>query len=117
MEAFFVRSLGNLLVPQYFPQLLRRRRPLRLLQPTLVIQIKNRQRRRQFQFIRQLHIGIELDPNQGRGAETLQRDVPLRVMFECSTVAELPELIKGGNEISAGRVDRLSDLMAELKGF
>ncbi|AKS08856.1 non-ribosomal peptide synthetase [Pseudomonas trivialis] len=50
---------------------------------------------------------------------TLQRDVPLRAMFECSTVAELAEYIEGlaGSEISAEKVDRLSDLMAELEGF
>ncbi|MBC3304370.1 non-ribosomal peptide synthetase [Pseudomonas sp. SWRI18] len=54
-----------------------------------------------------------------RVQKTLQRDVPLRAMFECSTVAELAEYIEGlaGNEISAGTVDRLSDLMAELEGL
>nr|WP_314561314.1 non-ribosomal peptide synthetase [uncultured Pseudomonas sp.] len=54
-----------------------------------------------------------------RVQKTLQRDVPLRAMFECSTVAELAEYIEGlgGNEISAEKVDRLSDLMAELEGF
>ena len=54
-----------------------------------------------------------------RVQKTLQRDVPLRAMFECSTVAELAGYIEGlaGNEISAGAVDRLSDLMAELEGF
>ncbi|MDQ0653232.1 non-ribosomal peptide synthetase [Pseudomonas cedrina] len=54
-----------------------------------------------------------------RVQKTLQRDVPLRAMFECSTVAELAGYIEGlaGNEISAGTVDRLSDLMAELEGF
>ncbi|MBD8557406.1 non-ribosomal peptide synthetase [Pseudomonas fluorescens] len=54
-----------------------------------------------------------------RVQKTLQRDVPLRAMFECSTVAELAGYIEGlaGNEISAEKVDRLSDLMAELEGF
>ncbi|PQZ90943.1 MULTISPECIES: non-ribosomal peptide synthetase [Pseudomonas] len=54
-----------------------------------------------------------------RVQKTLQRDVPLRAMFECSTVAELAEYIDGlaGNEISAEKVDRLSDLMAELEGL
>ncbi|WP_455883868.1 non-ribosomal peptide synthetase [Pseudomonas putida] len=54
-----------------------------------------------------------------RVQKTLQRDVPLRAMFECSTVAELAEYIDGlaANEISADKVDRLSDLMAELEGL
>ncbi|MBR7214993.1 amino acid adenylation domain-containing protein [Pseudomonas sp. B2021] len=54
-----------------------------------------------------------------RVQKTLQRDVPLRAMFECSTVAELAAYIDGlaGNEISAEKVDRLSDLMAELEGL
>ncbi|WP_339539814.1 non-ribosomal peptide synthetase [Pseudomonas sp. RA_5y_Pfl1_P24] len=54
-----------------------------------------------------------------RVQKTLQRDVPLRAMFECSTVAELAGYIEGlaGNEISAQKVDRLSDLMAELEGL
>ncbi|MEX5558274.1 non-ribosomal peptide synthetase [Pseudomonas rhodesiae] len=54
-----------------------------------------------------------------RVQKTLQRDVPLRAMFECSTVAELAEYIEGlaGNEISVEKVDRLSDLMAELEGL
>ncbi|MBT1263221.1 non-ribosomal peptide synthetase [Pseudomonas sp. VS40] len=54
-----------------------------------------------------------------RVQKTLQRDVPLRAMFECSTVAELAEYINGlaANEISAEKVDRLSDLMAELEGL
>ena len=54
-----------------------------------------------------------------RVQKTLQRDVPLRAMFECSTVAELAEYIDGlaANDISAEKVDRLSDLMAELEGF
>ncbi|NWC45178.1 non-ribosomal peptide synthetase [Pseudomonas edaphica] len=54
-----------------------------------------------------------------RVQKTLQRDVPLRAMFECGTVAELAEYIDGlaANEISAEKVDRLSDLMAELEGL
>jgi amino acid adenylation domain-containing protein len=54
-----------------------------------------------------------------RVQKTLQRDVPLRAMFECSTVEELAVYIDGlaANEISAQKVDRLSDLMAELEGL
>ncbi|WLH28435.1 non-ribosomal peptide synthetase [Pseudomonas canadensis] len=54
-----------------------------------------------------------------RVQKTLQRDVPLRAMFECSTVGELAEYIDGlaANDISAEKVDRLSDLMAELEGL
>ena len=54
-----------------------------------------------------------------RVQKTLQRDVPLRAMFECSTVAQLAEYIDGlaANDISAEKVDRLSDLMAELEGL
>ncbi|SDU98657.1 non-ribosomal peptide synthetase [Pseudomonas mucidolens] len=54
-----------------------------------------------------------------RVQKTLQRDVPLRAMFECSTVEALAGYIDGlvANELSAGTVDRLSDLMAELEGL
>ena len=54
-----------------------------------------------------------------RVQKVLQRDVPLRAMFECSTVAELAAYIDGlaGNEIGAEKVERLSDLMAELEGL
>ncbi|MCF5057199.1 amino acid adenylation domain-containing protein [Pseudomonas proteolytica] len=54
-----------------------------------------------------------------RVQKTLQQDVPLRAMFECSTVAELATYIEGlaAKQISAGAVDRLSDLMAELEGL
>ena len=40
-------------------------------------------------------------------------------MFECSTVQELAAYIDGlgANEISEEKVDRLSDLMAELEGL
>ncbi|MCK1787482.1 phosphopantetheine-binding protein, partial [Pseudomonas sp. TNT11] len=53
-----------------------------------------------------------------RVQKTLQRDVPLRAMFECSTVAQLAEYIDwlAATAISAEKVDRLSDLMAELEG-
>jgi hypothetical protein len=54
-----------------------------------------------------------------RVQKTLQRDVPLRAMFECSTVAQLVAYIDGlaATAISAEKVDRLSDLMAELEGL
>ena len=54
-----------------------------------------------------------------RVQKVLQRNVPLRAMFECSTVEALAGYIDGlaANEISAEKVDRLSDLMAELEGF
>ncbi|WP_042935186.1 phosphopantetheine-binding protein, partial [Pseudomonas gingeri] len=52
-----------------------------------------------------------------RVQKTLQRNVPLRAMFECSTVEELAGYIEGlaANEINEEKVDRLSDLMAELE--
>ncbi|WPN28582.1 non-ribosomal peptide synthetase [Pseudomonas sp. P5_109] len=54
-----------------------------------------------------------------RVQKTLQRDVPLRAMFECSTVEELAGYIDGlaASEITEEKVDRLNDLMAELEGF
>jgi len=54
-----------------------------------------------------------------RVQKQLQRNVPLRAMFECSTVQELAEYIDGlGNsEIDAEKADRLNDLMAELEGL
>lgn len=54
-----------------------------------------------------------------RVQKTLQRDVPLRAMFECSTVEALAEYIEGlaASEISGEKADRLNDLMAELEGF
>ncbi|NWA00111.1 non-ribosomal peptide synthetase [Pseudomonas gingeri] len=54
-----------------------------------------------------------------RVQKTLQRNVPLRAMFECSTVEELAGYIDGleANEINEEKVDRLSDLMAELEGL
>lgn len=54
-----------------------------------------------------------------RVQKTLQRNVPLRAMFECSTVEELAQYIDGlaSSEINEEKVDRLSDLMAELEGL
>lgn len=54
-----------------------------------------------------------------RVQKTLQRNVPLRAMFECSTVEELAQYIDGlaSSEISEEKVDRLSSLMAELEGL
>ncbi|MNK79818.1 Linear gramicidin synthase subunit B [compost metagenome] len=54
-----------------------------------------------------------------RVQKTLQRDVPLRAMFECSTVEELAEYVDGlaASDITEEKVDRLNDLMAELEGF
>ncbi|MFJ3484091.1 non-ribosomal peptide synthetase [Pseudomonas sp. NPDC090202] len=52
-----------------------------------------------------------------RVQKALQRDVPLRAMFECSTVEELAGYIDGleTSEISDDTFDRLGDLMAELE--
>ncbi|MCU1758285.1 non-ribosomal peptide synthetase [Pseudomonas sp. 14P_8.1_Bac3] len=54
-----------------------------------------------------------------RVQKTLQRDVPLRAMFECSTVEELAGYIEGlaASDITGEKVDRLNDLMAELEGL
>ena len=54
-----------------------------------------------------------------RVQKTLQRDVPLRAMFECSTVKELAEYIEGlaSGDMTEDKVDRLNDLMAELEGL
>ena len=54
-----------------------------------------------------------------RVQKTLQRDVPLRAMFECSTVLELAEYIEGlaASDITEDKADRLNDLMAELEGL
>jgi amino acid adenylation domain-containing protein/non-ribosomal peptide synthase protein (TIGR01720 family) len=53
-----------------------------------------------------------------RVQKTLQREVPLRAMFECSTVEELARYIDGlaASEINGEKIDRLNDLMAELEG-
>ena len=52
-----------------------------------------------------------------RVQKTLQRNVPLRAMFECSTVEELAGYIDGlqASDIDSAKVDRLSDLMAALE--
>jgi len=49
----------------------------------------------------------------------LQLNVPLRAMFECSTVEELADYVRGlqGSALDEVKVDRLSDLMAELEGL
>jgi acyl carrier protein len=54
-----------------------------------------------------------------RVQKTLQLNVPLRAMFKCSAVEELAHYIDGlaASEISEEKVDRLSDLMAELEGL
>jgi len=54
-----------------------------------------------------------------RVQKALQRNVPLRAMFECSTVQELAGYIGGlaASEITEEKVDRLNDLMAELEGL
>ncbi|WP_212625269.1 non-ribosomal peptide synthetase [Pseudomonas sp. PP3] len=54
-----------------------------------------------------------------RVQKTLQRDVPLRAMFECSTVEELAGYIDGlaASEITGDKAERLNDLMAALEGL
>ncbi|AKJ99447.1 peptide synthase [Pseudomonas chlororaphis] len=54
-----------------------------------------------------------------RVQKALQREVPLRAMFECSTVQALARYIEGlaASEITGEKVDRLNDLMAELEGL
>ena len=54
-----------------------------------------------------------------RVQKVLQRNVPLRAMFECSCVQALAQYIQGleDSEINEEKVDRLSDLMAELEGL
>lgn len=54
-----------------------------------------------------------------RVQKQLQLNVPLRAMFECSTVEELALYVEGlqGSVLDDDKVDRLSDLMAELEGF
>ncbi|HEX8545004.1 MAG TPA: non-ribosomal peptide synthetase [Pseudomonas sp.] len=54
-----------------------------------------------------------------RVQNALQRTVPLRAMFECSTVAELAGYIDGleSSVITEEKVDRLSDLMARLEAL
>ncbi|MNH33193.1 Linear gramicidin synthase subunit D [compost metagenome] len=54
-----------------------------------------------------------------RVQKVLQLNVPLRAMFECSTVEELATYVEGlkASELSDDKVDRLSDLMAELEAL
>ncbi|MFK7699164.1 non-ribosomal peptide synthetase [Pseudomonas caspiana] len=54
-----------------------------------------------------------------RVQNTLQRNVPLRAMFECSTVEQLAAYIEGleSSEMTEEKVDRLSDLMAQLEAL
>ena len=54
-----------------------------------------------------------------RVQKVLQRNVPLRAMFECSCVEALALYIEGlqSSEINEEKVDRLSDLMAQLEGL
>ncbi|HEK1684569.1 TPA: hypothetical protein SMR42_000880 [Pseudomonas putida] len=54
-----------------------------------------------------------------RVQKRLQLNVPLRAMFECSTVEELAVYVEGlqGSALDEDKVDRLSDLMAELEGL
>ena len=49
----------------------------------------------------------------------LQLNVPLRAMFECSTVEELADYVRGlqDSALDDAKVDRLSDLMAELEAL
>ncbi|MCP6134991.1 phosphopantetheine-binding protein, partial [Klebsiella pneumoniae] len=52
-----------------------------------------------------------------RVQQALQRAVPLRAMFECSTVRELAAHIEalGGNALDEQQVSRIDDLMARLE--
>ncbi|WP_337157029.1 non-ribosomal peptide synthetase [Pseudomonas putida] len=54
-----------------------------------------------------------------RVQQQLQLNVPLRAMFECSTVEALAEYVRGleGSALDEAKVDRLSDLMAELEAL
>jgi amino acid adenylation domain-containing protein/non-ribosomal peptide synthase protein (TIGR01720 family) len=54
-----------------------------------------------------------------RVQNALQRNVPLRAMFECSTVEALANYIEGleSSVITEDKVDRLSDLMAQLEAL
>lgn len=54
-----------------------------------------------------------------RVQKRLQLNVPLRAMFECSTVEALAVYVEGlqGSALDEDKVDRLSDLMAELEGL
>lgn len=52
-----------------------------------------------------------------RVQKTLQRNVPLRAMFECSTVGELASHIESleGNALTEHKASRLDDLMSRLE--
>ncbi|MFK3682188.1 non-ribosomal peptide synthetase [Pseudomonas sp. NPDC088890] len=54
-----------------------------------------------------------------RVQKQLQLNVPLRAMFECSTVEELASYVQGLQDtaLDDDKVDRLSDLMAELEAL
>ncbi|WP_122325857.1 non-ribosomal peptide synthetase, partial [Pseudomonas coronafaciens] len=54
-----------------------------------------------------------------RAQKLLQRNVPLRAMFEFNTVQALAEHLEslGGAQVDEQKFDRLADLMAELEGF
>ncbi|MFJ4396907.1 non-ribosomal peptide synthetase [Pseudomonas sp. NPDC089396] len=54
-----------------------------------------------------------------RVQKQLQLNVPLRAMFECSTVEALAAYVRGlqDSALDEEKVDRLSDLMAELEGL
>ena len=54
-----------------------------------------------------------------RVQKALQLNVPLRAMFECSTVEELAGYVQGlqDSALDEDKVDRLSDLMAELEAL
>ncbi|MDF0734272.1 non-ribosomal peptide synthetase [Pseudomonas entomophila] len=54
-----------------------------------------------------------------RVQKRLQLNVPLRAMFECSTVEALAVYVEGlqGSALDDDKVDRLSDLMAELEAL
>jgi acyl carrier protein len=54
-----------------------------------------------------------------RAQQVLQRSVPLRVMFEFSTVQGLAQHLEslGGKKVDEQKIDRLEDLMAELEGL
>ncbi|AZL74910.1 non-ribosomal peptide synthetase [Pseudomonas oryziphila] len=54
-----------------------------------------------------------------RVQKALALNVPLRAMFECSSVEELAAYVQGlqGSALDEDKVDRLSDLMAELEAL
>ncbi|BBH45202.1 non-ribosomal peptide synthetase [Pseudomonas sp. KU43P] len=54
-----------------------------------------------------------------RVQKQLQLNVPLRAMFECNTVEALAGYVRGlqDSALDEDKVDRLSDLMAELEGL